>query len=165
MMKRLLYALTISLLTFFTANAQITTSGLSGFVKSASNEPLVGATVTATHQPTGTVYRTQTKAEGKYELSNMNPGGPYSVTITYVNYQAKKRDSVYLTLGESAKQDFELTNTSTQLTEVVVTANRTTAPARGGTETNIGRDRLANLPTVSRNITDFLRVVPQAKIT
>src|SRR5439155_26512057 len=53
---------------------------------------------------------------------------------------------------------------TTQLTVVSVTGNKVTQ-GKGGTETTIGRDRMANLPTVGRNITDFLRATPQAKYT
>ncbi len=49
---------------------------------------------------------------------------------------------------------------------MVVAATRTSREgAKGGTETNVGRDKMANLPTVGRNVSDFLRYVPQAKIT
>lgn len=144
--------------------AQVTTSSISGFIKTAGGEPLVGATITATHVPTGAVYRAQATTGGKFDLSNLNPGGPYTITTTFVNFQPFTKEDVYLNLGEVSKQDFTLSNTATELTAVTVTT--TAAPrGKGGTQTNIGRDRMANLPSVTRNITDFLRAVPQAKLT
>jgi outer membrane receptor for ferrienterochelin and colicin len=161
MFKRLLYLLTF-VLAVGHSYAQVTTSSISGFVGSTS-EPLIGATITATHRPTGTVYRTQTKAGGKFDLNNLNPGGPYTIVVSYVNFETITRDEVFLALGEISNQEFKLSATGTELTTVVVSAARA-AQGRGGTETNIGRDKMANLPTVSRNITDFVRAVPQAKI-
>src|SRR5215213_6369986 len=163
MLKRILYLLTLVMIAgqIF---AQVTTSSISGFVKNG-NDPLIGATITATHKPTGTIYRTQSRAGGKYDVSNVNPGGPYTIVVSYINFQTITREEVYTTLGENSKQDFSLSNTSTELTTVVVASARVSTQGKGGTETNIGRDRMANMPTVSRNITDFVRAVPQAKLT
>ena len=55
--------------------------------------------------------------------------------------------------------------TSGNLTEVVVAARAAQTSGKGGTETSIGRDKMANLPTVGRNVSDYLTFVPQAKIT
>ncbi|MEP6713813.1 MAG: TonB-dependent receptor, partial [Ferruginibacter sp.] len=148
----------------FCINAQVTTSSVGGFVKSSTGEALPGATITATHEPTGNVYRVISKAGGKFDINNMNPGGPYNITVSFVNFETFKRDEVYLTLGESSKQDFALSGKATELTTVVVSSTRQSA-GKGGTETTIGRDRIANMPSVGRNITDFLRAVPQAKLT
>ena len=163
MLKRILWLF----LAFFAMgqflNAQNTTSNVTGFVKSDNGEPLVGATVKVTHIPTGTVYTTITKNQGKYDLGNLNPGGPYSFQVSFVNFQTFKRDEIYLALGESSNQDFQLTNKPEELTTVVVTTSRA-SQSKGGVETSIGRDRVANLPTVGRNISDLLRTVPQAKL-
>jgi outer membrane receptor for ferrienterochelin and colicin len=95
----------------------------------------------------------------------MNPGGPYTVTVSYVTYETLKREDINLSLGESAKQDFELSAKATELTAVNVVTTRTAAQGKGGTETTISRDKMANLPTVGRNLTDYLRATPQAKFT
>jgi outer membrane receptor for ferrienterochelin and colicin len=145
-------------------NAQVTTSSMSGFVKSVQGEALAGATVTLTNEATGAVSRTVTKAGGRYDFTNLAPGGPYTVTVSFVNFGTEKREDVQLTLGENSKQDFELTGRATELTTVTVAATRTASQGKGGTETTIGRDRIQNLPTVGRNITDYLRNVPQAKL-
>lgn len=163
MLKRILFLFLCSLTWAQFLNAQTTTSSATGFVKSDNGEPLVGATVTVTHVPTGTVYTTITKTDGKYDLGNLNPGGPYTFAISFVNFQTFRREDVYLSLGESSKQDFVLTNRPSELTTVTVVANRA-SQSKGGVETNLGRDRVTSLPTVGRNISDLLRAVPQAKL-
>jgi outer membrane receptor for ferrienterochelin and colicin len=80
-----------------------------------------------------------------------------------VNFSGFKREDVYLTLGESSKQDIVMTNKPAEMTAVVVTTTRS-SQSKGGVETNISREKVANLPTVGRNITDLLRTVPQAKL-
>jgi hypothetical protein len=146
--------------------AQVTTSNISGTVSSSSGEGLPGATVTVTHVPTGVVYTMATRTGGRFDLANINPGGPYRIQVTYVGFASQTREEIFLNLGETEKQNFTLSEDAGQLAEVVVaTRARGRETGKGGTETSIGRDKLANLPTVGRNISDFLRYVPQVKVT
>ena len=83
MQKRLHLLLALFILTVNAAMAQITTSGISGKITS-DGENVIGATVTATHQPSGTVYRAVTNIDGRYTIQGMRPGGPYKVDISYI---------------------------------------------------------------------------------
>jgi hypothetical protein len=164
MLKRL----TILLLAFaagHTVFSQETNSTIGGIIKAANNEPLVGATITATHNPTGTVYRTSSRTGGRFDISNMTPGGPYTIVISFVGFVDEKREDVFLSLGEKGTFNIVMVNNATNLTEVVVAARRASTQGKGGIETNIGRDKIANIPTVTRSLNDFLRFTPQAKIT
>ena len=62
MQKRLLFLVTLLLAMTTTVMAQITTSGISGRVTS-QGEDVIGATVTATHLPSGTIYRAVTNID------------------------------------------------------------------------------------------------------
>lgn len=155
----------LALFVTLAANAQVTTSSLTGTIKaSGSDEVLTGATVKATHLPTGAVYQTITRKGGSFDISNMAPGGPYKVEISFTGYKTQTIDDLFLTLGEAGRLDIDLVNNNTSLTEVVVTG-RSRGGTSNGTQTNIGRDKMANLPTVGRNINDFVRYTPQVKLT
>lgn len=146
--------------------SQVTTSTYSGVVRNANNEPLVGATITATHNPTGTVYRVASRAGGRFDLYNMNPGGPYTIVATYVGFADEKRDDIHLNLGENVAEDITLKERTSTLTEVVVSTTRSaTGNSRGGAQSNIGRDKMTNIPSVGRNLNDFIKYTPQVKIT
>lgn len=149
----------------FLINAQVTTSSLSGTVKGSDNEPLIGATITATHIPTGTVYRVISRSAGQFDINNMNPGGPYKVVASFVGFNEEVKDDIFLSLGEKGTVNFLLINKTSSLTEVVIAARQALTQGKGGTETNIARDKIQNMPTVSRSISDYLRFTPQAKIT
>ncbi len=166
MLKKIAGFLTLLLAVCMGLTAQTTTSSISGSAKSANGEPLVGATVTATHVPTGTVYRVATRTSGRFSIANMNPGGPYTIVVSFVGFTESKKEDVYLTLGENSTQDFTLSDKSATLTEVVVAGRRGTPPAgKGGTEISIGREKIASQPSVGRGLSDFLRLTPQAKLT
>ncbi len=166
LLKRIVRLVCLLLAFTVSATAQVTTSSMSGSVKTATGEPLVGASVTITHVPTGTVYTAVTRTGGRYDLANINTGGPYRIQVSFVGFQSSTREDVFVNLGETETQNFTLSDTQQQLTEVVVAARaRARETGKGGAETSIGRDKMANLPTVGRNISDFLRFVPQAKVT
>jgi outer membrane receptor for ferrienterochelin and colicin len=163
MLRKILQLLLVLMLPAF-AIAQTTTSSMSGVIKTATGEPLIGATVTAIHEPTGTVYKTQTRSGGRFDMTNMNPGGPYTVEVSFVNFTTDKRTDVYLNLGETYKLDAALKDKANELAGVEVSSARAGTSGKGGTQVSISSEKLATLPTVGRNITDYLRAVPQARI-
>jgi hypothetical protein len=165
MLKRIVRCLLALLLFPFALAAQETNSSISGNVKTAKGEALVGATVTATHVPTGTIYRVATRTGGRYNIYNLRPGGPYTIEVTYVGYAKEKKEDVFLNLGENSAQEFELTDKSTTLETLTVTQRKLPSAGKGGTETSIGRDKMANLPNVGRGLNDYLKYTPQVKIT
>jgi hypothetical protein len=120
MFKKLLCLLTIALLASTFVFSQVTTSSISGMVKAQGGESLIGATVTATHVPTGTVYRVVARTNGQYTINNMQPGGPYRVNTSFVGYDADTRENIFLELGETQKIDIELKSQSATMTGVVV---------------------------------------------
>jgi hypothetical protein len=151
------------LLAPFFAAAQVTTSSMTGTVKSEAGEPLAGATISATHVPTGRVYRVATTKDGQFDIQNMNPGGPYTIVVSFVGFNDNTVSESYLNLGETSTQNIRLKDKTTVLENVVVAGRK--GVGKTGSETNIGRDKVANLPSVGRNLTDLVRFVPQVKIT
>ena len=167
-LKKLLFTF---LLFFFAVSlqtslfAQVTTATINGTVLSKSgDEDLVAAAVVATHEPTGTRYGTTTRDNGSYNLPNLRVGGPYTVQATYLGYKTATYKNVYLTLGQKLNINFELESEEVQLDDIVITAspNAVISNDRTGAETNIGRDQLQKLPTISRSASDYTRLTPSA---
>ena len=104
--------------------AQITTSAVNGTVKNNADEPLVGATIVATHQPSGTKYSTVSRAGGQFSIQNMRVGGPYFIEVSFVGHEAGKFENVYLQLAESFLLNPALIKTSGSLENVVLTSGR-----------------------------------------
>ena len=125
MLKRIAVFLLAVLLVFpLSLSAQETNSSIGGAVKTAKGEPLVGATITATHVPTGTIYRTATRVGGRFALINLRPGGPYTVVVSFVGFNDETVGDVFLALGELSIHDFALAEKSSTLTEVVIAGRR-----------------------------------------
>ncbi len=146
--------------------AQMTTSSLSGKITDSKGEALAGATVVAVHVPSGTQYATFCDNSGNYRIQNMRVGGPYKVDVSFVGYSSSTYTDINLKLGENYVQNGQLTETTTTLQEVVVTAglrNSILSSERSGTQTNVSGRDLVNMPTISRSIADFTKFTPQAQ--
>src|SRR5690242_12282110 len=100
MLKRILVLIAIVFVACSSAFSQVTTSSMSGVVKSSTGEPLVGASITATHTPSGTQYGTISKKDGLFNLPGLRIGGPYTVKIDFVGQQSAVFENIILQLGE-----------------------------------------------------------------
>lgn len=165
MLKRILFLFVLAFMAGSSLFAQITTSAIGGSVKGATDEPLVGATIVATHLPSGTKYTTVTRAGGSFAIQNMRVGGPYVIEITFVGYKVEKIEDVYLQLAESFQLTPQLIKNEATLENVVVTTGRRNTilnANRTGAVTNVGRREITVLPSISRSINDLSRLTPQA---
>lgn len=163
-MKKFLLSTLVVLLIAFNLNAQVTTSSLSGTIRD-SKESLIGATIKATHQPTGTVYGSSSGVDGRFNIPNMRVGGPYLIVVSYVGYQSESFSEVILKLGEPFVLNVLLAASGRELQEVVITAqdpNSVLNANRTGSTTNLGRAQIQNVPTVSRSVNDLTKFTPQA---
>lgn len=161
--KQTLFIVLLTLITIFKVNAQETTSEIQGTV-STLNQKLSGATITAIHTPSGTKYKTTTRIDGRYNLPNVKIGGPYLVTVDYIGYKAASADDILLSVGQSYKQNFILSEDVKSLKDVVVKSanDKTFNSNRSGSQELITRTQLDRLPTINRSIQDFVKLEPTA---
>lgn len=163
MLKRMRsFLVVVMLLITATMSAQVTTASMSGKV-TAQDEPIIGATIVAIHEPSGTRYGTVTNVSGQFNLQGMRTGGPYKVEITYVGYQSAIYKGIQLSLGENYVLNVSLKESSELLDEVVVTASKDSnmKSDRAGSIMNANRDMISSTPTISRSISDIMRLSPQ----
>ena len=156
---------------FFSFNlfAQETNSRAFGKVFSDSIEIVSRATVTIVDEPTQNKYITLTNKEGAFHFFNLKPGGPYSITVSSAGYEILKINNLFIHLNsehfllDNAEIiDFRLQKKIITLANVVINAGNRT---KTGLETSITSSVLRNMPTINRNFQDFVRLVPQAKVT
>ncbi|NDK55137.1 TonB-dependent receptor [Pontibacter fetidus] len=141
-----------------------TTSAMNGRITDESGMALPGATVVAVHTPTNTQYVASTNADGRYNFQNMRVGGPYTIKTSYVGYQEQRLGNIQLKLGQNLSLDLKLKSSDVSLSEVEVVSQRNSVinADRTGAATNVAREQIEKLPTLSRSIQDFTRLTPQA---
>ena len=147
--------------------SQVTTGTITGNVKDSKGVALTGASVEAIHEPSGSRYTTVSSGTGKFTLPGLRVGGPYKITFSFVGLKPETISDVIIQLGEPSVIDVVMIEATSQLSEVVVsgTANRRGAlisKDRKGAATNINSRLISSLPTISRNVTDLTRLVPQS---
>lgn len=167
LLKSLISLVLVVFATISVSQAQVTTSSVVGSVVDAQGETLPGANVVATHVPSGTRYGAVTNMDGRFTIPNMRIGGPYTIQVSFIGYQAASYGDVILRLGEPYSLSVTLNDDSTELGEVIVSAAKSSEfdSNKTGTSTSISTKQLTDLPQINRSITEFTRLTPQANGT
>jgi hypothetical protein len=144
--------------------AQVVSAGMSGLVRNPAGAPVSGATVTATHIPTGTVYTATTRLDGRYAFRSMVVGGPYTVTVEGGGLKPAQRTGVTTSLGA----DIDVSMVVDDSAGDVVMLDKFTVQADSnlldGGATGAGSvltsDRLEAKPTSQRSLADLVSASP-----
>jgi len=159
-MKKTILLSVFSLLAFV-GFGQITTSAISGVVINEKKEVLVGATIHATHLPTGTQYTATANKQGVYVLPAVRVGGPYTIHSSYVGYKKGEVTEVNTQLGLTSNVDFVLIDEVKALKEVVISGNSTFSRQKTGAAQQFGRRELTSIPiTGARTIDGITKYNP-----
>ena len=164
-MKKMLkvYFILITFFAFvFSGYSQVTTASISGKILDAKKEPLPGATIVAKHTPTGTTYGTVASSDGRYILSGMRVGGPYVIEVSFVGYNSQKTNNLFLTVGEEATLNFNLSENTLELGEVIAlgSKNQKFSSNRTGAQEVFTTESIEKLPTINRSLSDFTKLTP-----
>ncbi len=157
MCKRILFYLLLLLITT-RLTAQETTATISGSVYDNKGALISGASVVVKHEPTGFVTGTTTNNKGLFVIPNLKPGGPYTVTISFVGFNEQKMENINLSLGNNPDANIVMVSNDKALQEVVISGTRRAS----GSGINIGRAQMNVLPTLGRSLSDFTRLTPQS---
>lgn len=166
MVKRMRSFLSAVMLVIAVAvNAQVTTATLGGKVIDTNDEAIIGATVQAVHEPSGTMYGAITNVDGRYTIQGMRAGGPYKVEISYVGYQTATFNGVNLRLGETEDISTSLKESSELLGEVVVVAKAGVDATKTGAAMSLNASDINRMPSISHGIADVTRLNPQVSVS
>jgi hypothetical protein len=136
----------------------VTTSGIRGQVR-AERGPPIDARVNVRYDATGQSVEVHAPT-GRFVIQGLEPGGPYTLTVRAVGYAPSNRGQIHLTLGELRDVDVVMRPVAASLDTVKVVVVEG-VQADGGTRTMISERSLDRLPTLNRDLYDFLRLVPQ----
>lgn len=146
------------------AFAQNTTAGINGQVVSAGGQPVAGAEVSIVHTESGTVSRAVTDASGRYNARGLRVGGPYTITVNKAGEGSSSQEGVFLNLDQVSQVNVALRDDVTTLGTVqaiAVGGAEIFSADKMGTGTLVTRETIDQLPSIARNIQDYMRLDPR----
>ncbi len=140
----------------------VTTASVRGTVRTVDGTDADGTRVTVRNMATGFVVRAEVQ-HGRFVVQGLEVGGPYTITLERLGLRTERREGVYLTLGEPVELEFAMRPAAIAVEPLRVRA-RTLFPranVHGGTATTVTDSLLHRLPTLNRNLYDFVQLAPQ----
>jgi len=160
------WCLVVSLVDGFAGSvwAQGTTSAaIAGRVLDTEGRGLQGVDVVVTNHATGIAMRVTSRAEGRYLVSGLEVGGPYSVTVRRIGSPVQTRTGLFLSLGQQLQVDLTFEQQAVRLQEVEThaTEDRVFSRAHTGTEALLSDSTIHQMPVINRDLYDLVRLVPE----
>lgn len=141
-------------------HAQVTTGQIVGDVHDTDGNPVGGAQVTITHVPTATSSVVTTRSDGYFSAPNLRVGGPYTIAVEREGFDPVSAEGLATQIGRATGVKLEM---RPALTEVVVAGAREQELAIGVGTTFALKD-IRELPSISRDIKDIVRIDPKVMI-
>jgi outer membrane receptor for ferrienterochelin and colicin len=146
----------------------VTTGAIAGQVTDEAGRPLSEVQIVIKNVASGFQTGSFTRNDGRYRVQNLESGGPYTVTARRIGLQARTESNQIVPLAQTLVIDFKLTTAAAQLAGVQIVATATPdvfTPSNQGTKTLVSDTVIQRMPTLTRNLTDFIRLTPQASAT
>lgn len=162
-MKRMLFAVLLCcfILPGLIMAQGMTTAAFNGLVTDSDGNPIVGATVTALHTPTGTVYTAISRQDGHYNIPAVKVGGPYTVTVSMEPFKTQELKGFTLKLGEDRNLNFKMALESIAEEITVTASNPIMSEGRTGAAQNVSTSIIDSMPSIGRSFDDYARLAPQ----
>jgi hypothetical protein len=142
------------------AVAQETSSQLSGYVVGEDGQPIPGAKVTIVHVPSGTTDSATTSASGQFIATGLRVGGPYRVSTQAEGMQEAIVEDLYTQLAERTSVTLVAQPIATLAGVEVTGASERDVSI--GSASRYGSQDVKELPSISRDIKDVVRIDPKA---
>lgn len=150
------------------AFAQQTSSAVGGLVIGNDGNPIANADIIITHTESGTSKRVTTDENGRYAARGLRVGGPYTVLVMKDGFQSKSSENVFLKLADTANVSLFLEPMAQQMEQIEVVAavqSNVFSPDAMGAGTKISNETLNSLPSIRRDLQDYVRLDPRISQT
>lgn len=154
-------AMSIGISTTALANGQ--SSSMRGVIEGPSGAPATGTTITAIHQPSGTIKEIEVNADGAYTARGLRVGGPYTIMIVSKEFESQVIENVYLELNKPFKLDAQLSAMS-DVETITVTGTRDFF-SNNGSSSVFGEEQLLKGNVFNRDLKDVVRLNPLAVVS
>jgi Carboxypeptidase regulatory-like domain/TonB dependent receptor len=139
------------------ANGQSTTATLSGVVHDPTGAVLPQVKITIKNSARGTTRTAVTDNEGRYSLSNVEPG-TYELRAERTGFSTDVRSGLVLTVGGAQQADLTLRIGPTTEVVTVTDAAPLIETSKAEVSTVISEHAIQSLPNIGRNFVDFVKL-------
>ena len=145
-------------------SAQVVTSEIRGSITDQNGRPLSGVQVSVTDMRTNVTVGSLTNDNGRYFVTQLQPGGPYTVTARLIGYRVQSQAGVDITLSSAQTVNFVLQESAVEVDELTVTveSNPVFSQSRTGQATTIETQEIESFPTINRQLLDLALLSPYA---
>lgn len=146
--------------------AQEITSAVRGTVSTPAGNPAAGYTVVVTDTRTGASRTTTTNNNGVFAVRGLTVGGPFTVRVSGGQYEDYLITDIITSLGSGdVSFNIALQEASADFEEIVVTASAiSTTNLAIGPSSSFDFQDIQNLPSISRQVRDIIRIDPRVNI-
>jgi TonB-dependent Receptor Plug Domain. len=153
------WALSLLCILTFTISAQdLDNVSIQGKIADSNSAPIVGATIVVTLVETGANRTGISGDDGRYIITNLNPG-TYKVAVNAAGFGVAEKTAIQTVSGQIVKFDFQLDPAGVKAS-ATVTASGDDAPAVDVTRTVVGgtisQREIEEIPLNSRNPLDLV---------
>jgi outer membrane receptor for ferrienterochelin and colicin len=143
-----------------------TTGAVAGTILDAAGTPLEGVQIQVLDRRTGFSVGSVSRSNGRYLVQALDVNGDYIVRFRRIGFAPVEQIGVRVGLSQTTRVDATLTQASTELAAVRVeaTASGDFTSTRQGAKTVVSDTILNRLPTLNRNLYDFVRLTPQVAV-
>lgn len=143
----------------------VVSSGISGAIQDDTGKPVVGAAVTVVHVPTNSSVTSVTGSNGRFRVSGLRVGGPYTVTATADGYTIRGQNDISIGLGSDTDITL-LARSDVLVLEKFVTTGATNDldAAATGAGSILDNRGINNMPTTNRSFADMMKTNPFVSI-
>lgn len=133
---------------------------ITGRVLGPDGAGLDGAVVEVLNTSTGVLATTRVHGD-RFVFQGLEPGTSYVIHVRQVGYAPQRSPPIALTLGEPLHLQFVLQPTALQIEAVEVSGLEPVLRTGGGAAATIPEATAHRLPTLNRNVYDFVVLAPQ----
>ncbi len=143
------------------ARAQLTTTGLTGYVRDTDGKAVANATVTAVYTPTNATFTALTSDAGRYNFRGLPPGGPFTLSASAEGFGGEPASDIYTQLGNDVEIGLTIKSDVVVMERFVATGSRSDLDGSAtGAGTLLSAERLGNKPTSERSLADLISASP-----
>jgi hypothetical protein len=147
----------MTFIAWLSATGQTTTGTLSGTVRDTSGAVVPHAKMTLTNSATGVSRSLESDAEGRYSLTNIEPG-TFELRTEHEGFKVAVQKGVVLTVGGSTALDITMEVGSASEIVTVTATEPLIETTSAGVSRVVAEQTIESLPILGRNFVDFAKL-------